>query len=149
MSSIEIAAVTKNEVAALAQIEKECFADPWSEDSLLYETENPSAHFICAKDGEAVMGYMGMHHVLDEGYVANVAVSAKYRRRGIASALITAMLEEAKGLGLAFVSLEVRVSNRAAIALYSKFGFENQGIRKGYYDHPKEDAMIMTLYFGK
>ena len=147
MSEITIAAVTKDEVAALAKIEKECFADPWSEASLLYETENPAAHFFCAKEGDAVAGYIGMHHVLDEGYIANVAVSSEYRRRGIASKLIERILQEAEKLELAFVTLEVRISNQAAIALYAKYGFEAVGTRKGFYDHPKEDALLMTFNF--
>lgn len=149
MNGISIRRITREDAAALAAIERECFSDPWSEESLKYEAENPSACFVCAEEEKRIAGYIGMHYVLDEGYIANVAVTAAYRRRGVASGLIREILTEAEKLSLSFVSLEVRVSNAAAIALYTKFGFESLGLRKGYYEHPKEDAVIMTYYLKK
>ena len=88
-----------------------------------------------------------MMFVLDEGYISNVAVSPKYRRQGIADALIERLDELCSGHGLAFVSLEVRAGNAPAVALYEKHGFAPVGLRKNYYERPREDAVIMTKYF--
>lgn len=93
-----------------------------------------------------VAGYLGMHHVLDEGYIANVAVFPNYRRQGVASALLRHLVEYARSQALSFLSLEVRMSNFAAISLYDAFGFEKVGKRPGFYLDPPEDAWIMTLY---
>ena len=99
-----------------------------------------------AEAGESVLGYVGMMFVLDEGYISNVAVSPEHRRQGIASALIGELLRRAEELRLSFVTLEVRESNAPAIALYERFGFAPVGRRKGYYDAPKEDAILMTRF---
>ena len=87
-----------------------------------------------------------MMYVIDEGYISNVAVSAKYRRQGVADALIDALNERAEALTLAFMTLEVRRSNLPAIRLYEKHGFAVVGSRKNYYDLPKEDALLMTCF---
>ena len=105
---------------------------------------NDAACFIVAhgEDG-SVLGYAGLHVILDEWYIDNVAVDPAYRRQGVADALIGAFTRfgEAK---LAFLTLEVRAGNAPAIALYEKHGFYEVGRRKGYYDDPKEDAVLMT-----
>ena len=87
--------------------------------------------------------------VLDEGYINNVAVREEYRKQGIASALLDVFIRFGKAHQLAFLTLEVRASNAAAIALYQKHGFEQVGRRKNYYEDPKEDAILMTLTFKK
>ncbi len=146
MDKLVIAPLAREDVPELAKIERECFSDPWSEDALLYEVDNGSAEFLCAKLNGHVAGYIGLHHVLDEGYIANIAVTGAFRRMGVASALLDSILETAGRLGLAFLSLEVRVSNAPAQALYRKYGFAQAGLRRGYYEHPKEDALIMTRF---
>ena len=93
-----------------------------------------------------MLGYVGMMFVLDEGYIANVAVAPPARRRGVGRALIASLLARADQMQLAFVTLEVRPSNHAAIALYEGFGFEVVGRRKNYYDKPSEDALLMTKF---
>ena len=99
-----------------------------------------------ALDGQgAVAGYAGLQVVLDEGYILNVAVRPDCRRQGVAGQLLQVFLDFAKGNQLAFLTLEVRASNYAAIALYGSWGFRGVGRRKNYYEHPKEDAVIMTL----
>ena len=146
MDGLVIAPIRREDAAELAALERECFSDPWSEESLLYEVENEAAEFLCARiDGE-LAGYIGLHHVLDEGYIANIAVSGKFRRRGVASALLDRIFQTAQRLGLAFLSLEVRASNMPAQALYRKYGFEQAGVRRGYYEKPREDALIMTRW---
>ncbi len=131
---------------ALLELERLCFSVPWTRAQL--EAELPDAHheFLVAESGDQLLGYIGMMHVLDEGYISNVAVAPDSRRQGIASALITALLRRAQEKELAFVTLEVRASNAPAIALYERFGFEPVGRRKGYYEMPKEDAVLMTKF---
>ncbi len=131
---------------ALLELERLCFSVPWTRAQL--EAELPDAHheFLVAESGDQLLGYIGMMHVLDEGYISNVAVAPDSRRQGIASALITALLRRAQEKELAFVTLEVRASNAPAIALYERFGFGLVGRRKGYYEMPKEDAVLMTKF---
>lgn len=136
----------KRHLDALQRLEQQCFSIPWTREQL--EAELPDVHheFLVAEAGEEVLGYVGMMYVLDEGYISNVAVAPGYRRRGIGAALITELLRRAEALALAFVTLEVRESNVPAVALYESFGFAPVGRRKGYYDAPKEDAILMTRY---
>lgn len=142
---IHIVPFTAQHVCAVAQIEQACFAEPWTEEGLREELDNACARFLVAEaeDG-TVAGYIGCHTVLDEGYIANVAVSLAYRRRGIGRQLVQALLEQSEDL--AFVTLEVRVSNQAAIALYTDCGFQSVGVRKRFYSHPTEDALLMTVF---
>ena len=130
----------------VAELERVCFPDPWSRNMLKEELENDLTAFLVALDeGGAVAGYAGLQVVLDEGYILNVAVRPDCRRRGVAGQLLDVFLNFAKGNRLAFLSLEVRASNYSAIALYGSRGFRGVGRRKNYYEHPKEDAVIMTL----
>lgn len=134
-----------DEVAAL---ERACFSDPWSRDMLKEELENALAAFLVALDETgAVVGYAGLQVVLDEGYILNIAVRPDCRRRGIAGKLLQVFLDFAQGNRLAFLTLEVRASNYEAIALYGSRGFRSTGRRKNYYEHPREDAIIMTREF--
>ena len=127
-------------------IEQACFSMPWTRGQLAAQLDENRHVFLAAVDGDRVLGYVGMMYVLDEGYIANVAVATEARRQGIGRALIAALLKRADELELAFVTLEVRPSNTAAVALYSAFGFEPVGRRKNYYDKPSEDALLMTKY---
>ena len=128
-------------------MEQECFASPWSYDGLLVELSNPMAVFRVALAGGKVAGYVGMHHILDEGYITNIAVSEQFRHQGIGTQLLDALLTYGKQNDMSFITLEVRVSNSAAIALYRASDFEDAGIRPGFYTGPAEDALIMTYTF--
>ncbi len=133
----------------IAEIENACFSLPWTFEQLEKQMSADNCIFLAAtNDDGALMGYIGLMFVLDEGYISNVAVSPNYRRRGVADALITELIERTKKR-LSFLTLEVRESNLAAIELYSKHGFEQVGKRKNYYDKPKEAALLMTLFFKK
>ena len=134
----------KRHLDALVELEHQCFSVPWTRGQLTAELPDDHHEFLVAEAGETVLGYVGMMVVLDEGYISNVAVSPDHRRQGIASALIEALLRRAEELQLSFLTLEVRESNGPAIALYERFGFSPVGRRKGYYDAPKEDAILMT-----
>ena len=108
---------------------------------------DPQASFIVAEDEEGnILGYAGLHVILDEGYIDNVAVERDARRHGVASALLDVFCRFGAAK-LAFLTLEVRASNAPAIALYEKYGFQRAGLRPKYYDKPREDAVIMTREF--
>jgi len=135
-------------VNQVAELEKVCFSQPWSLDSLLGELLNPNAVYLTAMRGEIVLGYLGMHQIIDEGYINNLAVAPGYRRQGIANTLLRELINHAREQRLAFLTLEVRASNKEAIALYGGLGFAPAGLRKNYYTIPAEDAVIMTLNMG-
>ena len=140
--------VTAAHIPQIEQLEKQCFSLPWTTELLQSQMKDAQHEFIAAlaPDG-TVLGYVGMMYVLDEGYISNVAVSPDYRRQGIADTLITRLCEICTGLELSFVTLEVRAGNAPAIALYEKHGFQRVGLRRNYYERPKEDALIMTKFF--
>ena len=129
---------------ALAELDKRCFAIPWSEKSFADELKNKMANYFIARDGERIVGYAGFWEVYGEGDITNVAVDTDYRRQHIGSRLIEEMIRRAKSMNLELLTLEVRRSNIAAQGLYEKYGFEVLGVRKAYYSDNKEDALIMT-----
>ncbi|MBQ7896448.1 MAG: ribosomal protein S18-alanine N-acetyltransferase [Oscillospiraceae bacterium] len=136
----------KRHIQQLEQLEKQCFSSPWTAQMLETQLPDDKHVFIVAESDGMVLGYVGMMYVLDEGYISNVAVGPEYRRKGIADALIKELVLRCELLDLSFVTLEVRQSNDAARALYSKHGFSDVGIRKNYYDFPKENAILMTKF---
>ena len=138
MNNIKIVPMNADHLESLERLERICFSRPWSRKMLAEELENQCAAFLVAED--AVTG-----DVL--GYATNVAVFPEQRRRGIAGQLLQVFLNFAEANRLAFLTLEVRPSNAAAIALYQGFGFQEAGRRKNYYDLPKEDALILTRRF--
>lgn len=143
----EIHPMTEDAVKAVSAIEKECFSIPWSEDGIREELTNENARFFVAEKNGEIVGYMGMHIVLDECYIANVAVLPSCRRQGIGERLVSNGIDIAEKEGCAFITLEVRVSNSAAVTLYEKKGFEKMGERKNFYSDPTENALIMTKFF--
>lgn len=135
-------------IPQIAELERQCFSRPWTEQMLLEELDNLTASFIAAVgDNGQVLAYAGMSVVAGEGYIDNVAVRKEYRRQGIAQSLLGVFLRFGNAHQLTFLTLEVRASNTPAKQLYLKHGFEQVGRRKDYYDAPKEDAIIMTKYF--
>ncbi len=130
-------------LADVAELERLSFAEPWSEDSLrLLLGETGVAFVVC--DGERVVAYGGMLCIAGEGQITNVAVLPECRRRGYGRAVTEALLHYAGENGLFEVSLEVRASNEAAIALYREQGFATCGTRRNFYRKPTEDALVMV-----
>ena len=138
--------MNKSHISAVANIEKVCFASPWTEEGIAEELKNPLAHFLVAV-GEEVMGYIGVHEICGEGSITNVAVLPNFRCNGIGKALVSAAINGAKERNCEFITLEVRKSNFPAISLYSFLGFEQVGLRKNFYSSPNEDAVLMTKTF--
>lgn len=149
MDNIEFEKMNQRHISDVAEIERQCFSKPWSENAIAAELENDSAHFFVAKLCGEVIGYIGMHCAADECYVANVGVLKKYRRMGVGSALIKYAADTARQMKMSFISLEVRPSNTEAVRIYERFGFERVGLRKNFYSEPKEDGLIMTLRFNE
>ena len=145
---VRIVPMNADHLDEVAELERICFSTPWSRNMLAEELDNLlSAFLVALDDHDKVVGYAGVQIVLDEGYLTNVAVRPECRRQGIAGKLLQVFLDFAKANHLAFLTLEVRASNYDAIALYGSRGFRSVGRRKNYYEHPKEDAIIMTLEF--
>lgn len=128
------------------RLEQRCFSVPWTEAQLRAQLPDDRHVFLVAERGGEVQGYVGLMHVLDEGYISNVAVSPDCRRQGIGAALIAELTRRAGRLELSFLTLEARASNAPAIRLYEKMGFRQVGRRKNYYQRPEEDAILMTLF---
>lgn len=131
------------DVAAAAVLEKQIFSRPWSEQGFLDALGREDTVFLVAEDADGVSGYIGMYTALDEGEITNVAVAPRKRRAGVGAALLAALLKIAQSKGIVQIVLEVRVSNTSAIRLYEQNGFVSCGIRRGFYDFPREDAYIM------
>ena len=134
-------------IPQIAQLETVCFSEPWSENALRDTLEDPKAVFFAAVEEDTVLGYAGMHDIIGEGYVDNIAVFPEHRGKGIGEALTTALIDYSRNAGLDFLSLEVRAGNVPAVSLYQKLGMKEEGRRKNFYRHPTEDALIMTRHF--
>ena len=137
---------SEKHIEALELLEKQCFSTPWTREQLITQLPDERHIFLVTECGGNAVAYVGMMYVLDEGYISNVAVSPQHRKKGLADALIKRIVEISHEKELAFITLEVRRSNIPAISLYEKHGFVKVGIRKNYYDLPKEDAILMTKF---
>lgn len=145
---IVVVPMEEKHLETIAQLEQQCFSLPWSKAMLQEQLDNNQASFLVAENPQTgeILGYSGLHVVLDEGYIDNVATAPNHRKQGVASALLSVYCRFAQE-HLSFLTLEVRPSNLAAVALYQKHKFVQEATRKNYYDHPKEDALIMTRRF--
>ena len=135
--------MNESHVAQIAELEKICFSDPWSENSVASELNNPLSVWLVAEENGIVCGYVGSQTVLDETDMMNIAVHPDFRRKGIAAALIAELVRLLKERGSRILRLEVRESNAPAISLYETMGFTQLGFRKNYYRNPKENALIL------
>ena len=145
-NTIIIRDMAESYIKEIAELEKECFSEPWSEDSLKDELTNETARFYVLRDNEKLLGYIGANNICGEVYITNVAVSSDYRGKGYGKRLVNHLLKQSKLEKALFVTLEVRKSNANAIALYEKCGFKKIGERKNFYSKPTEDALIYTYY---
>ena len=138
-----IVTMTVDHVPAVAELEKICFSDPWSANSVASELKNPLSLWLVALENGEVAGYIGAQTVPPESDMMNVAVHPDHRRKGIAEELVRTLCQQLQAAGSTSLTLEVRASNAGAIALYQKLGFVQVGRRPHYYRNPREDALIM------
>lgn len=144
-SQVTVSVANIDDVKDIANIENNSFSTPWSEKAIRESIDAGTIFYVACLNNK-IVGYMGLSKIVGEGYVTNIAVLPKYRRLGIGEKILGYVIDNTKA-ELEFISLEVRVSNIAAISLYEKFGFERTGLRKRFYTNPQEDAIIMTKYF--
>lgn len=143
MSEFSVRLMQPQDVPQVAAIESALFTMPWSEQAFREELQNPQAVIVVAEKSGEIAGFADMREICGECYINNVGVSQKHRRMGIGRALMKA-LEENASSDAQFITLEVRQSNEAAIAMYKKLGYIKVGVRKGFYEAPTEDADLMT-----
>ena len=147
MASLPVLPAAADDLTQIVALEEQCFSLPHTLDQLRYELEDDLHDLFVVKDRQEVLGYVGLSHILDEGYISNVAVAGKARRQGIADTLLAKLDSVAAEYPLSFISLEVRESNLPARRLYESCGFCTAAVRKNYYERPREDAVLMTAYF--
>ena len=146
MTTVIIDPLSSNaDLDAVLAIEAESFTSPWTREMYLAELENAGVSFCYLARDESghTLGFCSFWRVLDELHVNNLAVAHAYRRRGIATALLTFVLNEGARLGARRATLEVRRSNDAARQLYERLGFVAAGVRRAYYTNPIEDALVL------
>ena len=143
---IEVREMRYEDLDEVMKIENACFAIPWTRESMQGELFSLMKFYYVALFDGKIAGYGGMWHVVTEGHITNIAVSPDYRRMGVGSAIVDALMNTAEEKEMLGVTLEVRVSNEAAIKLYKKHGFVVTGTRKKYYSDNNEDAYLMWNY---
>ena len=142
---IDVHKISENDIEAVAALEAEIFSDAWSEKSIKETYEQKNATILGAFKEDTLIGYVIFYYVLDEGEIARIAVSTSHRRQGVADKIFAGLLQFCAEKEIARVLLDVRESNEAAIAFYRKCGFTEDGIRKNFYDNPKENALLMSM----
>lgn len=142
---IKIQPMQRSDVEEVLKIEEQAYGEHhWSKDSFYGELSNDLAHYYCAFDmNDDLIGYAGSWLILDEAHITTIAVKPEFKRKKIGEALLLKILENCYKNEIKYITLEVRVSNVAAIGLYEKYGFKSLGTRKGYYQNNNEDALIM------
>lgn len=140
---LTIRQMEEKDLSQVTEIEASIFSMPWSRQGFLDALHQKDCLYLVAARGEDILGYCGLYQSFDEADITNVAVKKEERGKGIARTLLETLLKEGKKRGIAHFTLEVRVSNEAAIHLYEKLKFVSAGVRKNFYDCPKEDALIL------
>ena len=138
-----ITKMTRVHAEKVAELEKVCFSNPWSINSIFSEIDNPLSLWLVAVEGEEVIGYVGSQSVLGWADMMNLAVSPDHRRKGVGKELVLELIRQLQEENVTCLTLEVRVSNTPANELYHHLGFTEVGRRKNYYHNPKEDALIL------
>ena len=140
---IKIRKIEERDAEALGALAKEIFTMPWSVKAFADLVSDKNSLFLVAEEDGQIIGGCGLTHIMDEGDIHNVMVAPDYRGRGVAVMMLENLLDEGSTEGIREFTLEVRVSNAAAIHVYEKLGFVSEGIRPRFYEEPVEDAMIM------
>lgn len=140
---LQIDDMRKEDLEQVSTMEAACFSMPWSKKSFEENLNRSDAVYVVARDGDKVLGYCGAYVILNEADINQVAVEPLHRKKGVGGKMLAALLDKLGKAGADAVTLEVRKSNEAAIALYESMGFVMEGIRKNFYEKPVEDALIM------
>ena len=143
MTAVELRRLRTSDLDRIEELERESYPTPWSRSMFAGELAKPSGICLGAFQGADMLGYLIVARYVDAWHIMNVAVHPEYRRQGVASRLLDELFELTAGDPRRGYTLEVRVSNATAIALYERFGFEPSGVRRGYYTDNREDALIM------
>ena len=148
MQDIRIEPLTLEYLDGVVAVEEACFPIPWTREDFLREitTNQMAIYRVALVDGQ-VAGFAGMWHIINEGHVTNIAVREEYRGHKLGERLLLSLFDAARGKEMIGITLEVRMGNAPAQALYAKHGFKAEGIRKKYYAETGEDAIIMWKYF--
>lgn len=142
---LTIREMNKDDIDQVFSIECESFSDPWSKVSLQNEIDNPNATYLVIIENNSIIAYAGLWKIFDEGHITNIAVKKEKRGKGIGTILTEKLISNGKNKSIFKFTLEVRENNINAIKMYKKIGFKEVGIRKDFYDKPKENAIIMWL----
>lgn len=141
-TEILIRKMRPEDAEAAAALEAACFAQPWKEETFREYAVHPDICYMTAWDGERLVGNCGVRNIVGEGEITNVAVAVDYRGQGLARRLMEALLAQGTAMGITDFTLEVRAGNEPAIRLYESLGFVQEGLRRNFYENPKEDARI-------
>jgi len=141
---VRITPMRRRHLRAVLRIEQQVYPRPWTFGLFLGEiSQRASRVYLVARVGSEVVGYAGMFRAVDDGHITTIAVDPAWQRRGIATRMLLALARAAVDRGCRNLTLEVRMSNSGAQALYQRFGFVPAGVRKGYYPETGEDALVM------
>ncbi|CAM4011888.1 ribosomal protein S18-alanine N-acetyltransferase [Alkalicoccus chagannorensis] len=144
--AVTIRMMRTDDLDGVMDVEHASFSTAWTREAFYQELiKNRFAHYFIAETTERIIGYCGLWVIHGDSHITNIAVHPDYRRRGVGEGLLEAVMGMAVTLAADTLSLEVRVSNEAAQKMYRKFGFENGGIRRGYYTDNQEDALVMWV----
>ncbi len=144
---MRIRKMTPADTDQVCAIEQDVFSDPWSRQGFLDALAMKDTCYLVAEEAGRICGYCGYYRSFEEADIVNVAVAPERRRQKIGRAMLLRLIEEGLRQGVRDFTLEVRVGNKAAVSLYRSLGFRTEGIRKGFYDKPKEDAYLMWLRY--
>ncbi len=136
---------TEKDIAYIAELEVKTFSDAWTEQSVRDTYEQTQAFITVAEDDERLLGYCIIYYVMDEAEIARIAVSESARRQGIGKGLLDYTCKCCREKQIERILLDVRESNEGAIAFYKKHGFQTDGIRRNFYECPRENAMLMSM----
>lgn len=143
MMKVEISEMTPQDVPEVAALERQIFTMPWSENGFLSSLQSQDTLYLIARREGRLLGYCGFLQSFDEADITNVAVAPEERGRGVAYEMLSELMQRGRERGIMRYTLEVRIGNAAAVHLYQKLGFISAGIRKNFYEKPREDALIM------
>jgi len=144
---IKITRMKKTDLPEVMELEKESFTWPWTKRMFTEELDRNFSYILLARDGEGVLqGFICFWLMQGEADILNVAVRDKARRKGVGTALAVATFKFGSERGVTSATLEVREKDASAVAFYESLGFVRAGLRKGYYESPRDNAVIMWLY---